>query len=193
MSLETNPNLLRDAFLYFAKFPDYTELQKLFKRQPGTSAFSDYSALKAEIEAFAEEERNLIPAIKKLVFAPDEERLKKQIEDVGDGIFMLVDYGNIDTGQDATLKYKTDNMGFALTIARCKKPENMDVPELMLIGDETLNIIRQIREQMIADQQCSPFMRQILFPHQIVPWFARDLQNSHGWTMVMQRQGIEML
>lgn len=191
MSISTHPNIIRDAFTYFAKFPDHDRVMDVFVRPAAGSAFSGYATLKSEINALTE--HSLVPEIEGFVFGPDENVIRKQIEDIGGKIFMFLDYGPINSGEDQTLKYKTDEFELALTIARPYKPDEQDIPELVLLGDETLNALRRVREQMIADQKCSPFMKQILFPHQVLPWYARDLANSQGWTMVLRRRAIAML
>lgn len=191
MSLERYPNIVADALVYFAKFPLHANVVKIFTKPASASSFAAYQALQTQINNL--EEKELLPEIAGFVFGPDKEVVSRQIEDLGGDMFLFLDYGDISTNQDPTTRALTDNFALSVTVARCYKQEDLNIPEMVLLGDQTLNAVRAIRAQMIADQQCSPFMRQILFPNQVIPWYARELQNSQGWTMVLQRSAIDML
>ena len=187
MSIADHPTLLRDAFVYFAKFPLQAGMLKVFKRND--SKISGYSTLKSELEALTV--HSLVSGIVNYVFAQDEDTLKKQIEDTN-GPFLFLDYGTISSGKDG-MQRVTDTMDFALIVAEKFKPEGRDAVEMVLKQDELLNYLRTIREQMIYDQKCSPFVKELDFPHKIDPWYARDMQNATGWAMVFSRSGIGLL
>lgn len=191
MSLEKYPNIVADALAYFAKFPLHANVLKIFTKPAASSTFTGYTALLAQISDLTEKE--LLPEIKGFVFGPDKEVIARQIEDMGGELFLFLDYGDISTSQHHTTNALTDSFALSITVARCYKQEDLNIPEMVLLGDQTLNAIRGIRAQMIADQQCSPFIKQISFPHQVIPWYARELQNSQGWTMVLQRSAIDLL
>ena len=191
MSLITHPDIMAEAFKYFAKFPVLSKVQAVFKRQSEKSKFTGYEPIRTAIAALTI--HSLVPELKGFIFGADENVLKRQIEDIGGEMFLFLDFGNIYSSQNQTTNGKIDDFEFSITVAQAAKPEDLDVPETVLLYDNTLNAMRKIREQMIADQQCSPFMKQILFPHQIMPWYARDLANSQGWTMAFRRSGIAIL
>ena len=188
MSIHLNPQLLREAFLYFCKFPSTTGiLNSMFRN--AKSSVTDYNTLRASITNLPDHE--LVPEILNFLFSSNEDKLKKEIENTT-GIFMLLDYGQLSSAKD-NLERKNDSFDMGIIIARKMKPDDYDMAEILLIQDELLNTVRKVREQMIADQKYHPWIKQLDFPHTIIPWYARELCNATGFSMMFSRTGIDMI
>jgi hypothetical protein len=180
-------SLLKDAFVYFAKFPAHAGVMLSFNRD--TSEFSTYAAFKAEIEARAEQ--SIIPAITDYIFGIDEATVLKKIKSVT-GIYLFVDYGALTVNVDQVNRHTTE-FQLAITVAKPIDPENMDFAEEVLLGDQLLAHIQTIRDKMLADQREVPWVKDLTFPQEITPVFIRELANSVGWTMMFRKTGIGIL
>lgn len=188
MSISRHPTILREAFLYFAKFPKIEGvISSIFRT--GNPSVSGYSELKSQVQAI--NPNSLIPEIPNFLFSSNEEKLKQSIEDTA-GTFMLLDYGQLSSSQD-NLKRPNDQIEFGIIIARKIDPTNFDLAEIILMQDELLNLMRQVRATMVQDSKCHPFVKQISFPHQINPWYARELKNATGFSMTFTKTGIDMI
>jgi len=188
MSIQLHPSILREAFLYFAKFPRLDGvISSMFRT--GKTDITGYTDLNNELIAL--ETHSLIPEIRNLLFSANEDKLKKSIEDTA-GIFMLLDYGQLSCSQDQVMRLN-DEIEFGIIIARKIDPDKYDMAEILLIQDELLNLTRKVREQMIQDSKYHPFVKQISFPHKINPWYARELQNATGFSMMFSKTGIDMV
>lgn len=187
MSITLHPQILKPAFIYFAKYPLIDGvINSMFTTNPADAA---YQALKAEVQAI--NPNSLIPEIVNFLFSSNEDKLKASIEDTT-GPFMLLDYGQLSCSQD-NLKRLNDDFELGIIIARKLKPEEYDMAETLLLHDELLNLMRKVRNQMIEDSKCHPFLKQITFPHQINPWYARELHNATGFSMIFRKTGIDMV
>lgn len=180
-------NALRDTFLYFAKYPVKSGVLELFNRTD-SNLFAGYATLKAAVEAL--DPHSLIPDIAEFVFGVNEESVKKRIQQL-EGTYLFIDYGHIVTTSDQYDRH-TDDMLLSLTVARPYDISKLDHVEQVLMADHCLYLLLQIRTQMQADSEC-PFVQQLTFPTEITPFFARELSDSIGWTMVFKKRGIEML
>lgn len=178
---------LRDIFLYFAKFPEKSGVLELFNRSE-SDLYPDYAVLKAEIENLAI--HSLVPGIKEYVFGVNEDSVKARIKEL-DGTYLFVDYGHIMTTEDNYDRH-TDDMLISLTLATPYKIEKLDMVEQVFMADAALEMLLRIRTQMMADSEC-PFVKHLTFPTEITPFFARELSDSTGWTMVFKRRGVEMI
>ena len=177
-------NPLRDIFLYFAKFPKKGGVLELFN-QDESEFYPDYAPLKAEIEAL--ETHSLVPALKEFVFGVNEDSEKKRIKEL-DGPYLFIDYGHIMTTENQ-YQVQTDEMLISLTVAIPHKIESQDIVEQVLMADDALKMLLEIRSLMEADSKC-PFVRHITFPTEITPFFARELSDSTGWTMVFKKRTL---
>lgn len=175
--------------MYFAKFPHLASILNVFTIR-ASSFGTDYTTFKTELEALTP--NSLVPDIKGYVFGQSEDVIKKQIEDIGDRPFLFLDFGDFRSDQDDKMR-KNDTGQFGLTVARTIKPDALNMIESVLESDRMLNYMRTIRSAIIADQTCSPFVKRLSFPHEIVPFFARDWQNATGWSMMFQTKGIDLL
>ena len=188
MSRAFHPQLLREAFFYFAKFPVLSGvLSSMFRSGSVTTA--GYNDLKALVQAI--QPNGLAPEILNFLFSSNEEKLKTSIEDTT-GIFMLLDYGQLSSSKDG-MERKNDSFEMGIIIARKLKPDDYDMAEILLIQDELLNTVRKVREQMIADQKYHPWVKQLDFPHTISPWYARDLCHATGFSMMFSQTGVDMI
>lgn len=176
--------LLQDIFIYFAKYLTETAVAKAFNK---SAAGPDYEAFRKKALAAAQ---GLFPAISDYVFGVDEELVKRKISQVKD-TYLFIDYGNIASSTNS-YDVKTDALQLAVTVARPISSNSYDQAEEILITEELLNIIARIRDDMRYDRS-DPFVRRLTFPNDITPFFARELSNSFGWTLMFQLKGIDLL
>ena len=155
----------------------------------GKITVTGYAALKAEVEALTV--NSLVPEILNFLFSSNEDKLKSEIEDTK-GVFMLLDYGQLDSSIDS-IRRRNDQFELGIIIARKLKPDDYDMAEILLLQDELLNTMRRVREQMITDSKCHPFVKQLELPHKINPWYARDLHNATGFSMMFSKSGIDII
>ena len=185
MSITLHPALLKESFLYFAKFPLLEGVvSSMFRSKSNTTG-----DLLNEVNAI--NPNSLIPEIKNFLFSSNEDKLKKDIEDTK-GIFMLLDYGELSSSTD-NLSRTNDSFEIGIIIAQKLKPDDYDMAEILLIQDKLLNVMRELREHMLIDIKESPFVKQLNFPHQIKPWYARELANATGFSMMFSKTGIDMI
>ena len=188
MSIALHPSLLKEAFIYFAKFPLLAGvISSMFR--VGNTAVVGYSALKTEANNI--NPNSLLPEILNFLFSSNEDKLKAEIEDTK-GIFMLLDYGQLSSSIDS-MKRNNDAFELGIIIAQKIKPDQYDMAEILLIQDQLLNTMRKLREVMLADSKCSPFVKQLSLPHQINPWYARELANATGFSLTFSKQGIDII
>jgi len=181
-------SLLRDAFVYYAKFPLKDGVLRNFNKTTSTIV-SGYDMLKAEITALTT--HSLVPEIVDYVVGIDEKTVKARISAIK-GIYMFLDYGAIPVSRDEINREYAEFL-LALNIARPLNPDKTDYAEEILLGDEMLAIMLQVRDIMKADQRENPFVKQLDFPHEITPFFASELSNSVGWTMIFKTKGLGLL
>lgn len=178
-----NNKLLEDAYLYFARFPALAGVQKNFNK--GRSNIAGYDDLKTKVDALAE--NSLIPGIKHYVFGVDENRIKKNIKNYSD-FYLLVDYGQVQSPPDQN-NVVTDSFYIAATVARPFSDENMDDAEELLLNQQAYTYLTEIKEKMRLDDRNS-LTRHLLFAADADPFHAPELNNSIGWTLIMQRTGV---
>jgi len=65
--------------------------------------------------------------------------------------------------------------------------------ETLLLQDDLLNTTRRVREIMLTDSKNHPWIKQLDFPHRISPWYARELCNATGFSMMFSKSGIDMI
>jgi len=91
---------------------------------------------------------------------------------------------------DRCVKY--DDFNLALTLAKPTSANSLDYAEEVLLVDELLNTLRQIRDDMRNDRD-NPFIKALTFPNEITPFFARELSNSYGWTIMFKMKGVDLV
>lgn len=182
-------NVITDAFKYFAKFPAKAGVMENFNKSE-SPYFDNYTTLKSEIDAL--DPHSQVPEIGDYVFGVDEESVKKRIEQIN-GIYLFVDYGNITTRREEPALVETADFLLAITVAMPMKPEQLDAFESVLISEQTLQHIVTIKNTMKEDSKNKTFTHQLTFPAEITPWYAREMANSHGWTMVFSKTGVQLV
>ena len=184
-----NSTLMRDTFAYFAKFPLLSGVKKNFtKTSSGT--FIDYAAFKARIDGLSE--NSLLADITDYIFGVDENIIKKRIQDIN-GIFLFIDYGNLITDRQPPLQIENNEFQVAVTVARPIKADQIDPIEAVLSAEQTLTLITSIKDRMWTDSKSNYLLKQITFPAEITPWFARDLSDSSGWSMLFSKKGVQFI
>ena len=68
----------------------------------------------------------------------------------------------------------------------------LDMADELLVSDRLLRIIAAIRDDMRSDDSDS-FIRRMLFPNDITPFYARELSNSYGWTLMFKMRGVDWI
>jgi len=181
---------LRDTFEYFAKFPLHAGVMEMFNNTTSSYFEEEYPAFRTKIQDMAE--HSLVPGISDYVFGVNEKLVKQRIQRI-DGFYLFVDYGSMSDERDE-YKVKKQSLMIAITVAIPRDPESIDDIEALLYADQALDFIRQIRARMLSDQKegCG-LLQHLTFPNEITPFFARELQNSTGWTLLFSRQGVGLI
>lgn len=181
-----NNQLLLDAFVYFAKFPLLAGVLKGFTSN--INNLSGYDALKAQIEAL--QTNSIIPGIKDYVFGVDEARIKKRIDNMSD-YYLLVDYGEVQAPVSAQ-NVITQNFYIALTVARPFTGDAMDDICELLITQQCYTYLMQIMETIRTADRDSR-IHHLKAAADATPFHAPKLNNSIGWTIILQRSGALQL
>lgn len=176
--------ILKELFLYFAKYVPAAALERIFTKGQGDE---DYSALKSEALKVS---RVIFPEIKDYIFGVNEDTVAKRISYVK-GVYLFVDYGNITSTEDSR-HVKVDEFSLAVTVALPLSSGVMDMGQEVILSDRLLEIIAAIRDDMRNDDSDS-FVSRLLFPHDITPFYARELSNSYGWTLMFKMRGVDWL
>ncbi|MDR1198687.1 MAG: hypothetical protein LBK94_06700 [Prevotellaceae bacterium] len=176
--------ILLDIFKYFARFVGCEGVMRNFSAGKGNL----YSNLKSFCAALPAESN--FPEIDDYVFGVNETSVTKRINSVH-GIYLFIDYGNFATTENDK-KVKTDELHLAVTVAKPLNIETVDLADEVILADSLLNIIRKIRTELIRDKS-DCFVSRLKFPSEITPWFAREFNNSTGWTMIFKLSGIDIL
>ena len=45
----------------------------------------------------------------------------------------------------------------------------------------------------MRNDKSDSFINRLQFPNEITPFFARELSNSYGWTLMFKMEGIDMI
>ena len=175
-------NIVTEVFKYFARFPDRKGVLANFVTGKDSSELKNYcSNLPAT---------DIIPGLSDYVFGVNEENVEKRIKTIK-GSYLFIDYGNFTTTRDNRM-VKTDEFHLGITVSQPLNISSLDPVGEVLLTDKLLNILRIIRTHLINDKS-DPFVKQIIFPSEITPWYSRELSNSTGWTMLCKLSGIDLL
>lgn len=180
-------SLLRDTFKYFAKFPKLEGVLESFNMSKSLYFEEEYAALKEEITSL--EENSLLTGIPDYVFGVNEDQVVKRIETI-EGYFLFVDYGNITSERNEEYKVKSESFNIGITVARPVKGTYVDQADAIIHADQALDFLRQIREKMLEDSRCSPLLQHLTFPNEITPFFARELFEATGFSMLFSFNGV---
>lgn len=175
-------NILQDIFVYFARYVTKDVADRFFTKAAGDDM---YNGLRNRaIEAASGE----FDDISDYIFGVQEDSVSRRISQVK-GVYLFVDYGNISSSEDLR-RVKSDDFSLAVTVARPMSSTALDMADELLISDRLLHIIASIRDDMRSDDSDS-FISRMLFPNDITPFFARELSNSYGWTLMFKMRGID--
>lgn len=183
----TRVGLIREIFMFFARFPEKAGVQSIFNkgRSDDLPAYSDWLA-----QVNAMPDVSLQPDIKHYVFGVDAAAVKTRITQCND-FFLFVDYGQIDNSVD-DVNRRRESFYIALTVAYPSRDSDNDLAERAVRSDYALDLLLDIRRQMIAEEKCIPWLKNFQADHVITPWVADEMP-SYGWTVIIKRQGFDML
>jgi hypothetical protein len=183
-----NATLIQDTFKYFAKYPLKAGVMKNFGKESSTY-FTGYDTLKTAVNAL--NPHSLIPNLDEYIFGSDLSIVSRRIEAIS-GIYLFVDFGNIYDTLLEPMKTEVGEFTIAVTIARKIPSSDLDSIEHILLSDITLGMITQLKDLAKADRS-NIYLKNLTFPNDITPWFARDLWNSTGWTMTFKTRGAHLV
>lgn len=194
MSLINHPNIIQETLLYFARFPVRDNVLARFRKRQSEHFTDYYNTMRDTITNWADGNHSLCPAIDDLVFSSNEDAIKKQIEDMDGRMYMFLDYGQFQGNEAGNAKRKEQTFELAITVAQQWKPDDIDMFEHAALSDKTLNAVRCIAAQLVADQATCSGSEQILqYPFTLVPFYAREWQNSIGWTLAFNQWKIDWI
>ncbi len=167
--------IIRDIFLYFARFIPKDVLTDAFMMNNAEG----YTELKAAALALPSD--RIIPSIRSFIIGPDEESVRQRIS-AAKGMYVFIDYGAATSYIDA-MDVKTDKMHIGITCA-IPTPEDTDQPSLILFQDQTLSVIKQMRDAMRADSYDDPSLEWLpMEASSVTPFMAKALAGSTGWML----------
>lgn len=172
--------MIKDQFLYFARFPSKEGILAMFTN--GQSDFPGYNDLVASLRNLPDMSR--IPEIANYVYGQSFDELKQRIDKLV-GSFLFVDYGEVDMLGDGRNSYQcTQRM--AVTVAY-KMPNRADAAEYMLASDTTLQLLSTVHAWLLTDADTGDIdwlSRGELDKAEVVPFVATEL-HSVGWTLML--------
>lgn len=175
--------ILLDIFMYFARFPQREGIYPLFNA--GNSNIPGYHELRQKIDDMQE---HSLTGISNYIFAPNFEAVKYRVNNISDD-YLFVDFGEIECDTDRSNRM-TDQAKLAVTVAQIMNDFSADIIEQMLAFNSCLLQLTTIRNKMIRDQQCHPWLKDVSKTHTFVPFISKDL-SSIGWTMLFNREGYD--
>lgn len=178
--------LTQDIFLSYARFPDHAGVLKVFNS--GRLDLPGYPELKTAVENLTE--KSLVPGITNFVFGVDE-KITRRIIDAISGFYLMVDYGQITAARNR-FEIEENSFYLAVTVARPINADEMDMVEEVLISDMALQYLKQIRNYL-KNQDRDRLLKEVSWPHEAIPFVAPELNNSVGWTMILNRANAGLL
>lgn len=177
-------DLILSIYLYFARFPKFDSLLKTFNK--GTSTFAGYAAFKSSVTGLAI--NNLVPGIEDYVFGVNEKRIRKRIDTIG-GYYLLVDYGNIEAVFSSQTGNTKNYFNIAVTVAHPVNADKMDDADEILISNQCLNYLKQIKDRIKTDDR-ETLIKNLNSNYDAVPFVAPELNGSIGWTITLTHEGV---
>lgn len=177
--------IIRDIFLYFAQFVPKDVLADAFllNNAPG------YNELKEACLALPDD--RTIPSISSFIIGPDEESVRERIS-AARGMYVFIDYGAATSYIDS-MDVKTDKMHIGITCA-ITTPEDTDQPSLVLFQDQTLSVIKTMRDAMRADSYNDPSIEWLpMEASSVSPFMAKALAGSTGWMLEWNAKFTDLL
>lgn len=178
-------SVLRKLFIYCSQFASRDAVRRLFVLNSG----EEYSGLMQEVLSVQDTFRN--ESITDFIFGIDDKAIHQRISDVR-GMFLFVDYSAITSSINAKVDVKTDSFRVSITVA-VPTPEDHDQATELIWQDRALDAISAIRKKMRDDYENTNPVFWFRFPSTIQPFVAHSLDNSIGWSMEFDVQGIDMI
>lgn len=175
--------ILIDIFLYFARFPKREGVYPMFN--VGSSAIPGYSDLKQRIDEMPE---HSLTNINNYIFAANFDAIKARVNNISND-YLFVDFGEIECGTDNSNRMY-DQARLAVTVAYRLNDFASDLIEQTLAFNSSLGKLTVIRNTMINEQRCRPWLKDISKNHTFVPFISKEL-SSVGWTMLFNREGYD--
>lgn len=175
--------ILTDIFLYFARFPKQEGIYPLFN--VGNSGIPGYSELRAMVNDMTE---HSLTDIHNYIFAANFDAIKARVNNISND-YLFVDFGEIECSTDSSNRMY-DQARLAVTVAYRLNDFTSDLIEQALAFNSSLNKLAQIRNIMINEQRCRPWLKDISKNHTFVPFISKEL-SSVGWTMLFNREGYD--
>lgn len=176
---------IRDLFLYFARFVPKAALRDAF-----TFSGHDGSAALLQ-ECLALPDDAVQAPVTAFIFGPDEDSVRERIS-AAPGMYLFVDYSAATSYIDS-MDVKTDKMHIGITVA-VPTPDDIDQPSRMLIQDDTLAVVKAIRDRMRADSDADPSLEWLpMEASTITPFLAKALAGSTGWLLEWNIKLIDTL
>ena len=157
--------MIRELFLYFAKFPKRSGVTAMFTN--GQSDYAEYQQLTEAIGAM--EDEPILPDIENYVYGQDFDELKARVEKIF-GSWLFADYGEFTFSEDRT-------------------------PGSVRCQHKTLSWVNTIYARILADAAMgdTPWLsRMPVADAQIVPFVASELK-SWGWTLIISADAADTL
>jgi hypothetical protein len=178
--------LVKDIFLFFARFPQKSGVLEVFNN--GRSELPEYAQWMQEVGDLPVA---LLPEVKHYIFGPDAENVASAISAAQD-CFMFVDYGQIEN-EIAPPNVRRESFLIAITIAFPGRDSHNDLAERAIKSDRALDMLCRMRHIMIQEEKCVPWLKNFQADHIITPWLEYNIMPSYGWTVMIRRQGYDML
>lgn len=175
--------ILIDIFLYFARFPKREGIYPMFN--VGNSNIPGYDRLKELIDEMPE---HSLTDINNYIFGSNLEAISSRVNNISND-YLFVDFGAIDCGTDSSNRMH-DSAQLAITVAYRMKSFTADLIEQALAFNSSLHKLTAIRNTMIAEQRCRPWLKNVSEKHTFMPFISKEL-SSVGWTMLFNREGYD--
>ena len=177
--------IFQDIFLYFARFADKNGVLKNFNKTSSNEAYNHFLNTVKDLPDIP-----LIEGIPDFLLAASDDSVKKRIQTFKD-TYLFVDYGEISSHQ-TNLKVQEDEFRLGITVARPLSVNSYTLAEEIILNDQLLDLTLKIRRYMKEDRS-DPFIRRLTFPQELQPFYAPELLNSFGWTMVFSMKCVDMI
>lgn len=179
--------LLKEIFLFFARFPSKAGVAELFSQ--GSSDLPLYAEWKQAVDALPEVA--IFPEIKHYIFGSNPQALTERINNISD-CFMQIDCGQITSERNA-IGAITDSFAIMITVAFPNKKNNSDLMEMSIKSELALDIISRLRNQLYNEERNIPWLKEAMLEHELMPWESFTLMPASGWSILLERKGADML
>ncbi len=179
--------LIKDIFMFFARFPQKAGVLEMFTN--GRSDLPEYTQWMQEVNNLPDDP--LLGDIKHYVMGVDPENVVSRISTFSD-CFLFVDYGQIENEIDR-VNNRRESWIIAITIAYPSRDSNNDLVERAIKSDRALDLLCRLRHILIQEEKCIPWLKNFQADHIITPWVSDDMASSYGWTVIIRRQGFDLL